>query len=160
MTCSSRPLLRTVAATSLVTLAAAAFAQYPYLESFQGLYAGNNGSFAFVDGHGGDNDASNPFVASASFTGLDSEGNQQTMSVSGSAYSSATYGAIHIFGQGTVSNPYYNPGNEPYYDGSGDPNPNGSPDLIAVHGNAGWGEKSSFSRTVQKATFIVACFWQ
>lgn len=135
---------------SLIVAATAALsvvhAEGTYLEAFQGLYVGNgNGAFTGVEGNGGANDASNPFRTSKSFTGLNSQGVRNTMTVSGSAYSSSSYGSIHIYGAGTVTNPYYNATNAPYYDGSGDPNPMGSPDQIAIHGNAGWGDTLTYT---------------
>ena len=118
------------------------------LFAFQGIYAENGGStgpFAGVTGNGGANDSSNPFVSSASFTGLNSSGISQTMTISGTAYSSAEYGFIHVYGDGTVTNPYFNARNPVFVDESGTVNPNGSPDTLAVHGNAGWSDKFTFT---------------
>jgi hypothetical protein len=111
--------------------------------AFQGLYAGNSGSFTAIEGNGGPTNSSNPFVTTHDFTGLDSQGNQQTMTISGSAWSNASYGKIHIHGQGTVTNPYYNSANSPYFDGNLDPN--GSPDLLAINGNAGWNDTFTYT---------------
>jgi PEP-CTERM motif len=123
-----------LSATALICLSTISNAQSTF--AFQGLYAGNSGAFTSIDGNNGPTNSSNPFTASHSFTGQDSHGNQQTMTVSGSAWSNASYGKIHINGQGTVSNPYYNSNNSPYFDGNFDPN--GSPDLLAINGNAGF----------------------
>lgn len=119
----------------------------PYLEAFQGLYAENGGPtgpFTSLSGSGGANSAQNPFTGSASFTGLDSQGQQQTMTLTGSAYSSATYGAIHVYGAATITNPYYNAANQPYVGQDGVVNTNGSPDTLGVHGNAGWGDTFTY----------------
>ncbi len=141
--------LRSLAFVPLLLVVAAAHAQsnYPYLEAFQGLYVGNgnDGAFVNIDGNGTANGPTDPYVAHASFTGMDSLGATQMMTVDGTAYSSSSYGRIHVFGEGTVSNSYYNAANAPYYDGTGDPNPNGSPDQIAVHGNAGWGDSFTYT---------------
>ena len=67
------------------------------------------------------------------------------MTVDGTAYSSAGYGHIHVYGSGTVTNSYYNPVNQPYVDQNNNVNPNGSPDLIAVHGNAGWNDTFTYT---------------
>ncbi len=77
------------------------------------------------------------------FTGMDSHGNQQTMTISGSAWSNASYGKIHVHGQGTITNPYYNSANSPYFDGTLDPN--GSPDLLAINGNAGFTDSFTYT---------------
>jgi hypothetical protein len=131
----------TFIATVLGCLSAVSRAQSTF--AFQGLYAGNSGAFTSIDGNGSPNNGSNPFVTSHSFIGNDSHGSQQTMTVSGSAWSNASYGKIHISGQGTVTNPYYNSNNSPYYDGNFDPN--GSPDLLAINGNAGWSDTFTYT---------------
>jgi hypothetical protein len=46
---------------------------------------------------------------------------------------------------GTVTNSYYNPANQPYTDQNGNVNVNGSPDLLAVHGNAGWNDTFTYT---------------
>ena len=117
----------------------------PSLEAFQGIYAGNSGSFAELLGNGGPNDATNPFQGSVAFTGNDRNGAPQQMTLSGTAYSSAGFGDIHVYGSGTVTNSYYNSANTPLTDGNGVVDPNGSPDLLAVHGNAGWTDTFTYT---------------
>ena len=131
----------------LLTAAATpgAHAQGSSLEAFQGIYVGNYGYFTSVAGNGSANDASDPFQSSVSFTGNDRSGNLQTMTVAGTAYSSATYGQMHVYGSGTVTNSYYNASNTPYIDTSGNVNPAGSPDLVSVHGNAGWSDTFTYT---------------
>jgi len=134
--------------TALLALAVspAAYAQgSPSLEAFQGIYAGNSGGFTEVLGNGGPNDVSSPFHGSVVFAGSDFSGHSQQMTVDGTAYSSASYGHMHVFGSGTVTNSYYNPANQPYTDPNGNVNANGSPDLIAVHGNAGWSDTFTYT---------------
>ncbi|GEM_PF-6898886 len=63
---------------------------------------------------------------SGSFSGLDSQGNAQTMTFSGSAAGKAEYGRLHSSARGIITNPYYNASNAPYYLGGDAPNPNGS----------------------------------
>jgi len=117
----------------------------PSLEAFQGIYAGNFGGFAGITGNGGPNSASNPFHDTVTFTGNDRNGDLQQMTVDGTAYSSAGYGHMHVYGSGTVTNSYYNPTNQPFTDAQGNVNPGGSPDLIAVHGNAGWTDTFTYT---------------
>lgn len=126
------------------SLAVAASAQS--LNAFQGLYPqAADGSFTFADGHGGANDASDPFTVTRDFTGMDSQGNTQTMTVSGSAYSSAEYGKVHLFAEGTVTNPYYNAANPSVVNDDGSFNPGGSPELIGLHANAGWTDTYTYT---------------
>ena len=117
----------------------------PSLEAFQGIYAGNFGNFTGITGNGGPNDASNPFHDTVTFTGNDRNGDLQQMTLTGTAYSSAEFGKIHVYGSGTVTNSYYNPTNAPYTDQNGNVNVNGSPDLLAVHGNAGWSDSFTYT---------------
>lgn len=128
----------------LLAFAAAAHAQS--LEAFQGLYAQDaSGDFVGTDGNGSANDASDPFTVSRDFTGMDGNGVTQTMNVTGSAYSSSTYGALHLFGAGTVTNSYYNAANPSVINGDGSFNPDGSPELIGLHGNAGWSDSITYT---------------
>lgn len=115
------------------------------LEAFQGIYAGNFGAFAAVAGNGGPNDASDPFQATVQFTGDDHNGAPQTMTVSGTAYSSASFGQMHVYGSGTITNSYYSPTNTPYTEPDGTVHLDGSPDLVAVHGNAGWADTFTYT---------------
>ena len=133
--------------TGLVAASGAQAQSPPYLEAFQGIYAENQGPtgpFAFVTGNGSANSALNPFTGSASFSGLDSQGNPQTMSITGSAYSYADYGHVHAYGTGTITNPYYNAANPAYVNNDGSVNLNGSPDTLSVHGNAGWADTFTY----------------
>jgi hypothetical protein len=136
------------AALAGIIVSSSAGAQLPYLEAFQGIYASNGGPtgpFTGVTGSGGPNNSSNPFTGSASFTGLDSSGNQQTMTIDGTAYSYSDYGHVHVYGAGTITNPYYNAANPVYVDDDGNVNPDGSPDTLSVHGNAGWGDTFTYT---------------
>lgn len=129
-----------------LAFAPAAHAQYVY--AFQGIYAANGGStgpYTGVTGNSGMNDASSAWSSSASFTGLDGSGVQQTMTISGTAYSSADYGQIHVYGGGTITNPYYNAANAAYVNPDWTVNPDGSPDTLSIHGNAGWGDTFTFT---------------
>ncbi len=113
--------------------------------AFQGMYAGNGSAFTAVASNGGATTAQNPFTASQNYTGLDSHGNAQTMNVTGSSWSNAEYGKMHVFGQGTVTNPYYNSANPSYFDGT--LNPNGSPESVSMNGNAGWSDVFTYTGT-------------
>ncbi len=107
--------------------------------AFQGLYAGNDGAFTGIESNSGETSPSNRFTTNASFSGLDRSGNSRTMSVEGSAWSSSQYGKIRIEGEGTITNSYFNTINPAYFDGN--LNELGSPDLLAINGNAGFSDE-------------------
>lgn len=111
--------------------------------AFQGLYAGNGGAFTSVDGNGGPATEASPFTVSHQFSGKDRQGHDQTMTIQGSAYSYASYGHIHVEGQGNITNPYYNSNNPAYFDGT-TLDVNGSPDLLAINGNAGFTDEFTY----------------
>ncbi len=141
--CKGYALKTMTALAAGLVLSTAAHAQSPsaYLYAFQGIYAANGGStgpFTGVTGNGTPTFSSDPWQGSASFTGLDSRGQQQTMTINGTAYSSAGYGDLHAYGAGTITNPYYNPANPAYVNPDWSVNTAGSPDTLSVHGNAGW----------------------
>ena len=73
---------------------------------------------------------------STTFTGLDSNGNIQTMSYSGDGMASADYGLLRTQASGSVSNIYYNPDNPPLVEPGDSINPDGSPSNIQVSAQA------------------------
>ncbi len=137
--------------TPAILLAATAVAAAHGQSSFQGLYEGvQDGGFTSSDFNVGDTTAASPFTVSRDFTGMDRSGATRTMNVSGSAFSNsnldgANRHAIHISGQGTVTNAYYNENNRPVIDGNGAFDPTGSPYQLAVHGNAGYSDTINFT---------------
>ena len=144
ITTSSSSYLRRGAGLALLT-AAAVSAHAQSLEAFQGVYPQNNGVWTGLDGHGGANGPSNPYTWSRDFTGLDQNGDERTMSISGSAYSSASYGKMHVYGSGSVTNALYNASNPVMVDSSGNIHEDGIPDFIGIHGNAGWSDTLTYS---------------
>ena len=72
-------------------------------------------------------------------TGLDQNGDTQTMSISGSAIAQGDYGFLRTSAQGSLQNAFYNPANEPFYDSltetAGNP---GVPDVLNLFGFASW----------------------
>ena len=73
-------------------------------------------------------------TGSQSFTGMDSQGNTQTMTISGTGQALAQYGTLHAYASGTITNPYYNAANPAYYAGGSQPNLAGSPQYLQVVG--------------------------
>jgi hypothetical protein len=110
--------------------------------AFQGLYAGNGNAFTSISSNFGPTNSGSAFTVSHDFTGRDKLGRTQTMNISGSAWSNTDGTKIHLFGQGTITNTYYNSSNTPYFDGTLDPD--GSPDLLAINGNAGFNDELTY----------------
>lgn len=78
---------------------------------------------------------------SSSFTGLNSNDQAATMTFTGSATASASYGMLRTAASGSVSGVYYNENNAPYYyqdDESGTwiTDPEGSPTFLVSYGQA------------------------
>jgi len=112
--------------------------------AFQGMYAQNGSGFVSVAGSSGNTNASTALEATQSYSGKDSQGNDQTMVVWGRAYSSSTFGQLKVFGEGRITNPYYNASNPVFWDGA-NINPEGSPDAVAMNGNAGFNDELTYS---------------
>lgn len=88
--------------------------------------------------------------ATRAFTGQDGSGNTRTMTFTGSASSSATYGQLHLFARGQVTNTYYNANNPLFYDGNtGTVNPAGSPDLLGAVAFASFTDTLQFGGQLQ-----------
>ena len=87
-------------------------------------------------------------TGSQSFTGLDSQGNSQTMTLSGTGKALAEYGILHAYATGTVTNPYYNATNSAYYAGGSQPNLAGSPQYLEVAGQALFSDTLTLNPTI------------
>jgi len=85
-----------------------------------------------------------------SFTGQDGAGQTQTMNFTGQTVASATYGSLHCYTTGTLTNSYYNPNNSAYIDQSGNiGDPNGTPDSLASLGFAIFTDTFQFGGNLQ-----------
>lgn len=87
--------------------------------------------------------------ATKSFSGLDSNGNQQTMDFHGEVTNSATYGILRSDAKGYWNNVYHNDANPAYTDGNVVLDPNGSPDAVASLGFAGFTDTLQFGGSLQ-----------
>jgi hypothetical protein len=82
---------------------------------------------------------------SSSFTGMDGEGNTQTMLFNGETTSQSDYGNLHVYTTASLANSYYNSANPLYYDQSTNTlNPEGSPDSLSSLGFAGFTDTLQF----------------
>ena len=88
-------------------------------------------------------------TASQSFTGLDSGGSTQTMGFQGTTVTQATYGRLHSYTTGSLTNSYYNAANSSYVQPDGSINPAGSPDSFASLGFAIFDDTLQFGGTLQ-----------
>ena len=88
-------------------------------------------------------------TGSQSFSGSDSQGNPQVMTLSGTAKAQAQYGVFHAYATGQVLNPYYNAtANAPYYPGGTGPNLDGSPQYLEVFGQALFNDTLTLNPTI------------
>ena len=78
------------------------------------------------------------------FTGMDSKGVTQTMTLSGTTFGAAEYGSLHASASAMLANPYYNANNPEYWDGT-TRNPNGSPDAVEVQGSSGFRDTFTYT---------------
>ncbi len=87
--------------------------------------------------------------AAPSFTGLDRNGNTQTMTFNGFGNGSATYGGLHIQAGGTVTNTYYNATNPAYVNDDGSVNPAGSPNYFNTNAYCTFNDTLQYGGTLQ-----------
>lgn len=86
---------------------------------------------------------------SMSFTGMDGNGNTQTMDWSGTTTTSAEFGRLHSYTAGTLNNSYYNVGNAAYQNPDDSVNPAGSPTTMCSLGFAGFNDTLQFGGVLQ-----------
>lgn len=136
---------------SLAVLSAqAAHAQSTWTESIVG---GSNMSepggitpFDFASSDGPTSTAS----STKSFTGMNREGDSQTMTFSGTSTNSAEFGRLHSYNEGHLTNSYYNEGNTPYANGGGGVfDENGTPDSLTSLGFAGFTDTLQYGGELQ-----------
>ncbi len=90
-------------------------------------------------------------TGSQSFSGMDSGGNTQTMTLSGTGQAMANFDVFHASASGTVVNPYYNASNPTYFAGfsnNGVVNNAGSPQYLQVLGQTLFQDTLTLNPTV------------
>jgi hypothetical protein len=131
--------LQFLAILALVAVSSIASAQS--LTTYTALGAGNTGfqNFGFnaiasdYSGIG----ATVVAAATEQFSGIDRNGNSQTMTFSATGLASAEYGILRTSATGSVSNSFFNSSNPWYYNSdTGSVNENGTPDYIISFGQA------------------------
>lgn len=93
-----------------------------------------------------------------SFTGLDSSGDTQTMSFSGTSTGSAEYGNLHCYSTLSATNTYYNAANNPYATASG-ADTTGSPQNLFSLTFASFNDTLQYGGALQagyKASYVFA----
>jgi hypothetical protein len=89
-------------------------------------------------------------VTDQTFTGMDGNGVTQTMTFSGVSQSTASFGGLHVYTSGTVTNNYYNAANPKADDGSGTYNlAGGSPDGLYSLGIADFTDTLQYGGALQ-----------
>jgi hypothetical protein len=86
---------------------------------------------------------------STTFTGLDRNGDEQTMNYSGHATASAEFGLLRTRAFGSVTNTYYNSDNPPLVDEYDTINPDGSPQSLQVAAVATFTDSLQFGGSLQ-----------
>ncbi len=131
-------------AAALLTVATPALAISTYAISLVGAYNfGDPGIYAIDSNSSGGSQVI--ATASGGFTGLNGNGNSQSMTYSGLTRDSAEFGRLHCYANLAVENSFYNPSNPHYWDTNTNmPNPNGVPDGMASLGFAGFNETFQF----------------
>ena len=83
-----------------------------------------------------------------SFTGVDRNGFDQTMTLTGSAYAHGNWKLARTSSEGMLANSFYSPDNPWLLDsGTNEYNPDGVPDIIDFAARAGWNEVLLFGGT-------------
>ena len=126
-----------------LTCSRSASAQYS-LSVYDFVGAGQDYSFLGT-GVSNATGAAASYTDTQSWTGKDSHGNTQTMTLTGTAFGSAEFGRLHASASATLFNPYYNASNPVFFDGFGAIDPNGSPAAVEVEGRSGY--KDTFTYT-------------
>lgn len=88
-------------------------------------------------------------TAAQSFTGLNGAGSSQTMTFQGTTITQATYGGLHSYTTGSLTNSYYNATNPSYVQPDGSINTAGSPDSLASLGFAIFDDTLQFGGSLQ-----------
>lgn len=109
--------------------------------SFAFVAAGNTDLQPDYFGFASDFSATGGLVSTSgakSFTGMDSSGIEQTMTLAGAATAQSDYGRLRARANASLTNSYYNPDNTPYFDTNRDPSvdDDGSPNSLYVAGFA------------------------
>ena len=121
------------------------------LFSISGVGFNQNGSFNHDLASASSSDAT-PSSASLDqdFTGMDRTGATRTMNFVGTNQAASTYGRLHLFASGTVTNNYYNAANPKAYNGTDNYNlTTGSPDGVYSLGFTGFTDTLQYGGSLQ-----------
>jgi hypothetical protein len=97
------------------------------------------------------------YSVNQSYTGLDSNGLEQTMTFEGDGFAQGNYSIAKVGFWGTLFNPFYNPDNPwRFRSDTFEFDPNGVPDLINGEAKAGWVDTLQFGGTATnyKASYV------
>lgn len=138
------------AAAIIALLAITTISSAQSLTSYVAIGAGNTGFENFgINAFASDfSGIGNAVVAAGSetFSGIDGNGDSQTMSFAGTAFASAQYGILRTAATGNVTNSFYNSNNSWYYNSdTGSVNENGTPDYLISFGQAQYNDVFTYT---------------
>lgn len=87
-----------------------------------------------------------------SYTGLDSQGDERTMTFTGSGSASAGFGVLRAAATGSVTDAFFNNANDPYYDPNVGINSDGVPDYFSVTSEAKFTDQLIYGGTASNYT--------
>ena len=157
----SNRLVATTLGFAVVSIGAqSALAADVWSESIMGVSQNIPGSnMGFLDfAYHNDNSISSTST-NKSFTGLDGNNVQQTMTFTGTNWAQSDFGIMRCYASGTVTNTYNNPSNPLYYHSDTDTfDANGSPDTLDSLGFAGFNDTLHFGGALQ-AGYQARYYW-
>ena len=138
---------------SLAMLATGASAQVATHSRYSSTIVGVNngpGTIYNLDGQFSGTGAPVNANAAQSFTGLDRNGNEQTMDFEGSAFAQSNFGQLRANASTAIANTYYNFENPIFSDVDGNlVDPNGSPTFLGAAGFASFTDTLQFGGALQ-----------
>lgn len=136
----------------LIGIGLSSLASAQSLFSFATSSVGNEWEFGFNSGNialdSSFSGAGNPVNTNTnkSFSGLDSNGQQQTMTLNSSAFASAQYGVLKSSAQATINNTFFDSGNPWYWNpNTSEIDENGVPDTFLIAGTSSYTDIFSYT---------------
>ncbi|MBA4294082.1 hypothetical protein C0431_14060 [bacterium] len=136
--------------TTIALLAITTISSAQSLTSYVAVGAGNTGFENFgINAFASDFSGIGTTIVAAgneTFSGIDGNGDSQTMSFAGTALASAQYGILRTYATGNVTNSFYNSNNPWYYNSdTGSVNHNGTPDYLISFGQAQYNDVFTYT---------------
>lgn len=139
---------RFITLIAFATLSGACYATGTWTYSLVGGYNFGGPGINEWDGQGGSGPQTTA-TATHSFTGMDSNGQTQTMTAWGQTINSAYFGHLHVYAEMQASNTYYNASNPRYQAVDGTIDESGSPDGVCSLGFSGFTDTLHYGGELQ-----------